>query len=201
MLLVLLALWVKQLHLKMGEYLFLNSTAGAHLFWIPQGGGGWLTAANHINNAIGGFGAGLANTGSFRFTKEGGWSPHYYASNWTGGSKAGIVTYSAIKYGKVIGRYSIYTSLALGVVSVGDAWVNDSYSYGDKTQLAVAKTSLGITAAWAGAEIGAATGALIGGFFGGVVAVPGAIIGGIVGGVFGGIGGSNLGEGLYNIIH
>lgn len=129
----------------------------------------------------------------------GSWSPHYYASNWTGGSKAGIVTYSAIKYGKVIGRYSIYTSLAIGVVSVGDAFVKDGYNYGDKTQLVVAKTSLGITGAWAGAEIGAATGATIGAFFWGVGAVPGAIIGGIVGGVFGGIGGSNLGEGLYNI--
>lgn len=148
----------------------------------PAGGGGWLTAADNTNNEIGGFGAGLANTGSFRFTKGGSWSPHYYASNWTGGSRAGIVTYSAIKYGKVIGRYSTYTSLAIGVVSVGDAWVNDGYSYGDKTQLAVAKTSLGITGAWAGAEIGAATGATIGAFFGGVGVVPGAIFGAILGG-------------------
>jgi hypothetical protein len=167
-----------------------------------SGGRGWLTAADWLNNTVGGFGMGMIfHDGTFRLNNSGGFSPKFYNKSlitgrgWTGGGRGLIKTLTSAKYGNMIGRYSTYTSLAIGLYNVGDAFVDEGFEYGINTKLSLSKTSVGIAGAYAGAQIGAAFGV----WFYGVGAVPGAIIGGVIGGFVGGLGGSELGEGIYNM--
>ncbi len=166
---------------------------------VAQGGGGWLTAADHTNNGIGGFGAGMSYLGgNFRVNNNSGFSPKFYTKPNAAGKifsgGFGIKTYNTTNWGKGIGYGSLGVSVVIGGVNVYSAIQKDGGTYGANTQMAVAQSSLGITGAWAGAEIGAA----IGVWFGGVGAIPGAVIGGVIGGVVGGWGGSKLGETVVN---
>ncbi|MFA5971550.1 MAG: FG-GAP-like repeat-containing protein [Lentimicrobiaceae bacterium] len=164
-----------------------------------QGGGGWLTATDHTNNGIGGFGAGMSNLGgNFRMNNSNGFSPKFYTKPNAAGKifngGFGIKTYNTTNWGKGIGYGSLGVSFVIGGINVTNGWQQDGHTYGANTQMALAQSSLGITGAWTGAEIGAA----IGVWFGGVGAIPGAVIGGVIGGVVGGWGGSKLGETVVN---
>jgi hypothetical protein len=157
--------------------------------------------AGHCNDGIGGVGSGMSQFGgTFRLFNSNGISPKFYevseftGRGWGGGGRGLINTFSATKWGNGIGYGSLGVSLLIGGVDVYSGIQKDGYTYGNNTQMAVAKSSLGITGAWAGAEIGAS----IGIWFGGVGVVPGVIIGGIIGGVLGGYGGSALGETIVN---
>ena len=156
---------------------------------------GWFTPTGHVNNGIGGFGAGMTTLGgNFRLNNTSGFSPKFYTKPNAAGKifsgGFGIKTYNTANWGRGIGYGSLAVSVTLGGIYVADAWQQDGNTYGANTQMAVAQTSLGITGAWAEAEIGAA----IGVWFGGVGAIPGAVIGGVVGGW----GGSKLGETVVN---
>lgn len=164
------------------------------LFGVAINGGGLLTAADWTNNAIGGFGTGMTYLeGSFRLSKGGQFSPKYYESNWTGGSRARITTYNAAKWGSRISKGSLVVSIGLGIYNINQANIVDNRTFGYNTQVATAQTIGGIGGAWGGAAAGAQVGTAIGVWFGGVGAVPGAVIGGVVGGILGGWGGSELG--------
>ena len=163
------------------------------------GGGGWLTAADHTNNGIRGFGAGMSYLGgNFRINNNSGFSPKFYTKPNAAGKifsgGFGIKPYNTTNWGKGIGYGSLEVSVVIGGVNVYSAIQKDGGAYGANIQMAVAQSSLGITGVWAGAEIGAA----IGVWFGGVGAIPGAAIGGVIGGVVGGWGGSKLGETVVN---
>lgn len=164
-------------------------------------GDGWFTASDWTNNGVGGAGTGMTYlNGSFRLTNGSAngsqISPKYYESNWTGGSKARITTYSAAKWGSRISKGSILVSTGLGAYNINQANIKDGRTFGYNTQVATAQTLGGIGGAMAGAEMGAA----IGVWFGGVGAVPGAVIGGIIGGIAGGWGGSELGGAVVDWI-
>ncbi len=158
------------------------------------GGGGWLTPVGGIVDGIGGFGTGMGDLdGSYRLSKGGRLSPKYYSSNWTGGSRARITTYSAAKLSTRIIQGAIVVSAGLHVYNINQANIQDGRTFGYNTQVATAQAAGNLLGAWGGAETGAAAGAAIGVWFGGVGAVPGAIIGGVIGGFLGGWGGSELG--------
>lgn len=117
--------------------------------------------------------------GNFRLNNSSGFSPKFYTRPNAAGKifngGFGIKTYNSANWGKGIGYGSLAVSVTLGGIYIADSWQQDGNTYGANTQMAVAQTSLGITGAWAGAEIGAA----IGVWFGGVGAIPGAVIGGV----------------------
>ena len=79
-----------------------------------QSGGStnWYGPGGQANWFLGAAGTGLENTvGSFRLTNGAyngsKWSPKYYSSGWTGGSRARITTYNIGRVGKLIGRISV----------------------------------------------------------------------------------------------
>jgi hypothetical protein len=157
-------------------------------------GGGWLTAADWTNNAIGGFGTGMSNLGgNFRISNSKGFSPKFYTKPNAAGrifnGGFGITTYNTAKWGTRISRGSVGVSLLIGAYNVRQGYIEDSRTFGYNTQVATAQTIGGLGGAVAGAQIGAAVGV----WFGGVGAIPGAVIGGVAGGVLGGWGGSELG--------
>ncbi|MGH2564225.1 MAG: RHS repeat-associated core domain-containing protein, partial [Ginsengibacter sp.] len=90
-------------------------------------GEGWTDVAGHFSDGIGGFGAGMGKlSGTFRLTdgtyNGSSLSLKYYSSGWNGGSRAGITTYSAAKWGSRIGKGSIIVSVGLGAYSVYDGY-------------------------------------------------------------------------------
>jgi len=178
---------------------FVWNSSEERMYGNPSGGGSWLTAADHANNGIGGFSAGMSCLGgNFRINNNSGFSPKFYTKPNAAGKifngGFGIKTYNTTNWGKGIGYGALGVSVVIGGVNVYSAIQKDGGTYGANTQMAVAKSSLGIAGAWAGAEIGAA----IGVWFGGIGAIPGAVIGGVIGGVVGGWGGSKLGETVVN---
>lgn len=131
--------------------------------------------------------------GSFRLSKGGQLSPKYYSSNWTGGSRAGITTFRAAKWGTRISRGSVVVNAGFHAYNINQAYNMDGGAFGYNTQVATAQAVGNLAGAWAGAEAGAAAGLYIGAFFGPAGLVVGPIVGGIIGGVVGGWGGSELG--------
>lgn len=165
-------------------------------------GNDWTTTLDWSNNGTGGFSTGMNKLkGSFRIsngTANGSkFSPKYYESNWSGGSRARITTYNAAKWGSRISRGTIFITVGLAAYNINEANKLDNRTFGYNTQVATAQTIGGIGGAMAGAQIGGA----IGVWFGGVGAIPGSIIGGVIGGVLGGWGGSELGEASVNFFY
>jgi phage tail tape-measure protein len=76
------------------------------------------------------------------------------------------------------------------VYELGDAFVEDNYSFGVHTQRTASGVVGGLAGAYAGAELGATIGLL-----GGPVGV---VVGGIVGGIIGGIIGDAAGREAYD---
>ncbi|WP_101260003.1 hypothetical protein [Labilibaculum filiforme] len=178
----------------MGE----DATAGSD----PFSDNTWTTAIDWSNNGAGGVGTSMSKLkGSFRMSNGAAngskFSPKYYESNWSGGSRARITTHSAAKWGSKISRGTVFVTIGLAAYNINEANKLDNRSFGYNTQVATAQTVVGIGGAMAGAQIGGA----IGVWFGGVGAIPGSIIGGIIGGVLGGWGGSELGEAGVNLFY
>jgi RHS repeat-associated protein len=155
-------------------------------------------------NSLSGLGTGMNHMGgSFRLTNgayNGNiFSPKYYASNWQGGSRAKITTYSMNKWGSKFSKWGTRGGWVLSGVGVVFGIIDDSQFAGHftmlgyNTQNAVAQGVGG----WAGAVAGAEIGAVIGAAFGGVGAIPGAIIGGVLGG----FGGSWFGSYTHNYFY
>jgi hypothetical protein len=140
-----------------------------------------ITVTDYTNTLIGSTGTGMELlNGSFRLTKKGSFlNPKYYKSNWSGGSRAGITTYSAAEYGSKIGKASLGLAVTIGAYNVYQGYTKDNNSFGRNAQVETAKTLGGIGGATVGAEVGAFIGFWLGG---GVGAIPGALIGGFIGG-------------------
>ena len=87
-------------------------------------GTGWGDrTAGFAGNAFGGLGVGMKQMGgTFRFTNgtynSNRLSIRHYASNWRGGSRAGITTFSMPKWGGGIARGTIVTSISFGTVDI-----------------------------------------------------------------------------------
>ncbi|GHT07824.1 hypothetical protein FACS189426_02030 [Bacteroidia bacterium] len=157
-----------------------------------------LDIFGHGLNTSGGFGSGMKKTGgTFRLTNgtnNGNLiSVKHYASSWQGGSRAGIKTYSMIKWGGKISKGATGINLIVGVYQISDGISKDDGTFGYNAQHATASVAGGTL----GAAGGVALGAFIGSFFAGVGAIPGAAIGGFIGGFAGGWGGSEAGEYIY----
>jgi hypothetical protein len=160
---------------------------------------GWSDPTGHLNDGIGGLGTGLGKlSGTFRLTNGtyngSNLSVKYYSTGWTGGSRAGITTYSAAEWGSKVSTGSLVVGLALGGYNIYEGMQKDGGTYGLNAQVATGQAVGGIAVGAAGAEIGAA----IGVWFGGVGAIPGAIIGGAVGGWVGSKAGE---ETILNIVN
>jgi hypothetical protein len=157
-----------------------------------------LDIFGHGLNILGGGGIGMEKTGgTFRLTngtnKGNLVSVKHYASGWQGGSRAGIKTYSMIKWGGRISKGATGVGLIVGVYQIGNGISQDDGTFGYNAQHATASVAGGTL----GAAGGAALGAFIGSFFAGIGAVPGAAIGGVIGSFAGGWGGSEIGEYIY----
>ena len=157
--------------------------------------------SNGFSNAFGGLGMGMTQMGgTFRFT-NGSYNGNqisikHYASNWQGGSRAGITTFSMAKWGRGIGYGAIFVSGVLGVVDITQGFKADGNIFGNNSRIAIGRTVGGMT----GGIIGAEVGAFFGMWFFGVGAIPGAVIGGVIGGFSGVWIGTQAGEelNLYN---
>ena len=157
-------------------------------------------------DGVGGVGAGMEKAspwnrhfgGSFRITNgvNGGLKPSikYYASGWTGGSRARITTYGM---GSLVGKVGTVGSVVVGGFQIAEGVEQDGGTYGKNAQIATGNVAGGMVGGWAGgvagAEAGATVGAAVGVWFGGVGAAPGAAVGAIVGGIIGSVGGGWLG--------
>jgi hypothetical protein len=100
--------------------------------------------------------------GSMRLTKGGNLSLKYYASAWTGGSRARITTYNLTKLGKGVGYGTSTLGFGYGIYNFA---VSDK-SWGDYGQLGVSLLSSGFTLSGYTAPIGIGIGFIdvMGGF-------------------------------------
>ncbi len=149
------------------------------------------------NDSIGGTGNGMKQTGgTIRFTNGlnngSQFSPRHYPSDWGGGSRARISTYSMTGVGGAISRGSNVASGFTAAYDIGSNAYQEG-GFGRNTQVAAGRGVGGIAGSVGGAKGGAIAGAALGVWFGVGGALPGAIIGGIIGGVGGGMGGSHVG--------
>lgn len=99
-----------------------------------------------------------------RLTKGGSLSLKYYASAWTGGSKARIATYNLRKLGTGIGYGTSFLGAGVGMVNFA---VSDR-SWGDYGALGISLLSSGLTLSGKAAPIGIGMGFIdaVGGFDG-----------------------------------
>jgi RHS repeat-associated protein len=151
------------------------------------------TFSSRILDGLGGMGTGMKRMGgTFRLT-NGAYngsqvSLKHYASNWQGGSRARISTYSMAKWGSGIVCSSGFLGAAMGGVDILQGMAVDGWTFGVNTQAAIGRTAVSIE----GSSVGAWIGGIVGGFFFGYGAIPGAIIGGAAGGWLGSEGGEKL---------
>ena len=145
-------------------------------------------------DGVSGFGTGIKQMGgSFRLT-NGDYNGNklsikHYKSGWTGGSRAQITTYNAVKWGGSISKGATGVNLAIGTGQIVYEMSQDDWNFGYKAQHKASEVAGGSLGAWGGAVAGAEIGALLGGW--------GAIPGAIIGGIFGGWGGSEAGGAIY----
>ena len=99
-----------------------------------------------------------------RLTKGGSLSLKYYASAWTGGSKARITTYNLLKLGTGVGYGTSFLGAGIGAVNFA---LSDK-SWGDYGALGISLLSSGLTLSGYTAPIGIGMGFidLAGGFNG-----------------------------------
>jgi hypothetical protein len=100
--------------------------------------------------------------GSMRLTKGGNLSLKYYASAWTGGSRARITTYNLTKLGKGVGYGTSFLGAGMGAVNFA---LSDK-SWGDYSAFGISLLSSGLTLSGVTAPIGIGLGFidLMGGF-------------------------------------
>ena len=122
----------------------------------------WLGWTNNGINAAA-YGAYEAG-GSMRLIKGGSISFQYYASAWTGGSKARITTYNLSKIGTGVGVGTSITGAVMGSINFA---LSDK-SWGDYGQLSISLLSAGLTLGGPTSPIGIGIGVmdLAGGFNG-----------------------------------
>jgi hypothetical protein len=156
-----------QLLYSWDRYTFQVSNKPTSLIYkSPAGGGdgnsGWINWANFAATT-GAYAAGEAG-GSFRLSKGGSLSLRYYASAWTGGSRARITTYNLTKLGIRI----TYGTIGVGIITSGINFAMSDKSWGDYGQLGISLLSTGLTLSGPTAPIGIGIGLfdLTGGFNG-----------------------------------
>jgi hypothetical protein len=137
-------------------------------------------------NAFSGLGTGMRDMGgTFRLTNgtyNGSQiSLRHYDSNWQGGSRARITTYSMKGWGRGIVRGTAGVSVVLGGVDIWQGIAADGNTFGTNAKKATGRTAGGLAGGWAGAKICGSIGACFGpwGLF------SGAVIGGVVFGFLG----------------
>ncbi|WP_142532271.1 hypothetical protein [Saccharicrinis carchari] len=169
----------------------------SRLSYMNELGGQSLSPMNsssyigRINDMVGGAAAGITRyKGSFRLSKGGKFSFHYYKSNWTGGSRARIVTRNAMRVGKTIGKYSGLATGVIGFIDVRNGYIKDNNRMGYNAYRAMTTSISGAAFAYAGGELGAAAGFYLG--------VYGAIPGGVIGAAGGGWLGSRVGGWIFD---
>ncbi|MEM9932637.1 MAG: RHS repeat-associated core domain-containing protein, partial [Bacteroidota bacterium] len=161
----------------------LNTQESSYKFSPPQ-------SANSTLDGISGLGTGMVKQGgSIRLTNGvangNAFSPKFYQSGWTGGSRARISTYNLGTLGKSVGRLGTGGAVIMGGLDITVNAYKEG-GFGQETQKATGRTVGSLGGGWGGATLGA----YIGSHFLGVGAIPG----GIVGGILGGWGGSEVGE-------
>lgn len=156
--------------------------------------------------------------GKFRNVQQMGWFRRHWEmtkhENWVSGYKQGnkpaaTIGRAARRFGNLMGRVGIVTTLADGVLSAVDQWNSDALNPQIGTGERVARaTTMGATTAgigWAGAWVGAKAGAFIGTFGGPIGIAAGTVIGGIIGGIVGSLAGGGFGnwvnESVSGILH
>jgi len=150
--------------------------------------------------------------GKFRNVQQMGWFRRHWEmtkhENWVSGFKKGnkpaaTIGRAARRFGNLMGRVGIVTTLADGVLSAVDQWNSDALNPQIGTGERVARaTTMGATTAgggWVGAWGGAKAGAFIGTFGGPIGIAAGTVIGGIVGGIVGSFLGGLAGSGINGI--
>lgn len=148
----------------------------------------------------------------FRNVQQMGWFRRHWEmtkhENWVSGFKKGnkpaaTIGRAARRFGNLMGRVGIVTTLADGVLSAVDQWNSDALNPQIGTGERVARaTTMGATTAgggWVGAWGGAKAGAFIGTFGGPIGIAAGTVIGGIVGGIVGSFLGGLAGSGINGI--
>lgn len=151
--------------------------------------------------------------GKFRNVEQMGWFRRHWEmtkhENWVSGFKQGnkpaaTIGRAARRFGNLLGRVGIVTTLADGVLSAVDQWNSDALNpqIGTGERVARATTTGAATAGigWAGAWGGAQAGAFIGTFGGPIGIAAGTVIGGIVGGIVGSIAGGGLGNWINDTV-
>ena len=151
--------------------------------------------------------------GKFRKVQQMGWFRRHWEmtkhENWVSGFKKGnkpaaTIGRAARRFGNLMGRVGIVTTLADGVLSAVDQWNSDALNpqIGTGERVARATTTGAATAGigWAGAWGGAHAGAFIGTFGGPIGIAAGTVIGGIVGGIVGSIAGGGLGNWINDTV-
>lgn len=149
--------------------------------------------------------------GKFRNVQQMGWFRRHWEmtkhENWVSGFKKGnkptaTIGRAARRFGNLMGRVGIVTTLADGVLSAVDQWNSDALNPQIGTGERVARaTTMGAATAgggWVGAWGGAKAGAFIGTFGGPIGIAAGTVIGGIVGGIVGSVAGGWLGQFFNN---
>jgi len=101
---------------------------------------GWLTWSNNGVNAAA-YGA-YEVGGSMRFMKGGSLSLKYYASAWTGGSRASITTFNLSKLGTGFGYGTSFVGAGIGVTNF---ILSDKQHWSDYGRLGVSLTSATLT--------------------------------------------------------
>lgn len=150
--------------------------------------------------------------GKFRNVQQMGWFRRHWEmtkhENWVSGYKKGnkpaaTIGRAARRFGNLMGRVGIVTTLADGVLSAVDQWNSDALNPQIGTGERVARaTTMGATTAgggWVGAWGGAKAGAFIGTFGGPIGIAAGTVIGGIIGGIVGSFLGGLAGSGINGI--
>ena len=151
--------------------------------------------------------------GKFRNVQQMGWFRRHWEmtkhENWVSGFKKGnkpaaTIGRAARRFGNLLGRVGIVTTLADGVLSAVDQWNSDALNpqIGTGERIARATTTGAATAGigWAGGWVGAQAGAFIGTFGGPIGIAAGTVIGGIVGGIVGSIAGGGLGNWINDTV-
>lgn len=151
--------------------------------------------------------------GKFRNVQQMGWFRRHWEmtkhENWVSGFKKGnkpaaTIGRAARRFGNLLGRVGIVTTLADGVLSAVDQWNSDALNpqIGTGERIARATTTGAATAGigWTGGWVGAQAGAFIGTFGGPIGIAAGTVIGGIVGGIVGSIAGGGLGNWINDTV-
>ena len=147
--------------------------------------------------------------GKFRNVQQMGWFRRHWEmtkhENWVSGFKQGnkpaaTIGRAARRFGNLLGRVGIVTTLADGALSAKDQWdrdaLNPQIGTGERIVRATTTGTLTGLGAYGGSVLGANIGASIGTFGGPIGIAAGTIVGGIIGG----IAGSSFGSGIANSI-